>query len=109
MERRYGRGGAQRNSSGGMGIDPGLSAPRERSVHRLPGASARGGYRDAGNRRIGKPEGFVERQVRGWAERWQRAKTTEIPEMDRVIEWLRDAYRRRLRPPWCITISNSTM
>lgn len=37
---------------------------------------------------IGKPEGFVERQVRGWAERWQRSKTEEISEMDEVIEWL---------------------
>jgi len=38
--------------------------------------------------------------VRGWAERWQRAKTTEIPEMDRVIEWLRD----RLPPPLAPTL-----
>jgi aminoglycoside phosphotransferase (APT) family kinase protein len=27
---------------------------------------------------LGKPEGFVERQVRGWAERWNRAKTEEL-------------------------------
>ena len=39
---------------------------------------------------LGKPEGFVERQVRGWAERWNRSKTEEIAEMDRVIAWLRD-------------------
>ena len=37
---------------------------------------------------LGKPDGFVERQVRGWAERWNRAKTAELPEMDRVIAWL---------------------
>ena len=37
---------------------------------------------------IGKPNGFVSRQVRGWADRWQRSKTGELPEMDRVIEWL---------------------
>ena len=37
---------------------------------------------------LGKPEGFLERQVRGWFERWQRAKTEEIPAMDRLIEWL---------------------
>jgi len=47
---------------------------------------------------LGKPVGFVERQVRGWAERWQRAKTTEIPEMDRVIEWLRDRLPPALAP-----------
>ena len=37
---------------------------------------------------IGKPAGFVGRQVRGWAERWQRSKTGELPEMDTIIEWL---------------------
>jgi len=37
---------------------------------------------------LGKPEGFVERQVRGWAERWNRAKTEELGEMDRIIRWL---------------------
>jgi aminoglycoside phosphotransferase (APT) family kinase protein len=37
---------------------------------------------------LGKPEGFVERQVRGWAERWNRAKTEELPEMDGIIRWL---------------------
>jgi aminoglycoside phosphotransferase (APT) family kinase protein len=49
---------------------------------------------------LGKPEGFVERQVRGWAERWQRAKTAELPEMDRVIEWLRS----RMPPPLAPTL-----
>lgn len=39
---------------------------------------------------LGKPEGFLERQVQGWADRWNRAKTEEMPAMDRVIEWLID-------------------
>jgi aminoglycoside phosphotransferase (APT) family kinase protein len=39
---------------------------------------------------MGKPEGFIERQVRGWADRWNRAKTEEMPTMDRVIQWLAD-------------------
>ena len=39
---------------------------------------------------LGKPEGFLERQVEGWAERWQRAKTEEIGPMDDVIRWLRE-------------------
>jgi aminoglycoside phosphotransferase (APT) family kinase protein len=37
---------------------------------------------------LGKPEGYVERQVRGWADRWERAKTEELPEMDGVVRWL---------------------
>jgi aminoglycoside phosphotransferase (APT) family kinase protein len=39
---------------------------------------------------IGKPEGFVTRQVRGWADRWQRSKTGELAEMEQVIQWLVD-------------------
>jgi aminoglycoside phosphotransferase (APT) family kinase protein len=38
---------------------------------------------------LGKPAGFVERQVRGWSERWARSKTTPLPEMDALAEWLR--------------------
>jgi aminoglycoside phosphotransferase (APT) family kinase protein len=39
---------------------------------------------------LGKPEGFVERQVKGWAERWNRARTEEQPAMERVVKWLHD-------------------
>jgi aminoglycoside phosphotransferase (APT) family kinase protein len=37
---------------------------------------------------LGKPEGYVERQVRGWADRWERAKTGDVPELDAVVRWL---------------------
>ncbi|HWN10252.1 MAG TPA: phosphotransferase family protein [Pyrinomonadaceae bacterium] len=37
---------------------------------------------------VGKPLGFVERQVRGWAERWLRSQTGPVSEMDDVIKWL---------------------
>ncbi len=37
---------------------------------------------------LGKPEGFVERQIRGWSERWQRAKTEELATMDELSAWL---------------------
>ena len=37
---------------------------------------------------LGKPAGFVLRQVRGWTERWQRSKTDAVPEMDALAEWL---------------------
>ncbi len=39
---------------------------------------------------LGKPAGFVERQVRGWSERWHRSRTTPLPEMDALAEWLRE-------------------
>ena len=37
---------------------------------------------------LGKPEGFVERQVKGWSERWVRARTELMPEADEVMAWL---------------------
>ena len=39
---------------------------------------------------LGKPEGFLERQVQGWTDRWKRATTDDMPKMDRVIQWLID-------------------
>jgi len=43
---------------------------------------------------IGKPVGFVQRQVRGWSERWRRSQTGELAEMDRVMQWLEDRIPR---------------
>jgi aminoglycoside phosphotransferase (APT) family kinase protein len=37
---------------------------------------------------LGKPVGFVERQVRGWTERWHRSKTTALGDMDALADWL---------------------
>jgi aminoglycoside phosphotransferase (APT) family kinase protein len=39
---------------------------------------------------IGKPVGFVTRQVRGWTDRWHRSMTSEVNEIDEVIRWLAD-------------------
>jgi aminoglycoside phosphotransferase (APT) family kinase protein len=37
---------------------------------------------------LGKPQGYVDRQVSGWTERYERAKTKELPEMEKVALWL---------------------
>ncbi len=37
---------------------------------------------------LGKPQGFVERQVRGWSERWRGSQTSELKEMDALAAWL---------------------
>jgi aminoglycoside phosphotransferase (APT) family kinase protein len=37
---------------------------------------------------LGRPAGFVGRQVEGWTERWQRAKLADVPEMDAIEAWL---------------------
>ena len=36
---------------------------------------------------MGKPEGFLKRQVDGWSERYEKAKTDDIPEVGPVVEW----------------------
>jgi len=36
---------------------------------------------------LGKPAGFVERQVRGWTERWHRSKIAAVPEMEELAAW----------------------
>jgi len=43
---------------------------------------------------LGRPEGFLERQVRGWTGRWERAKTSDLPEMERLREWLHERLPR---------------
>lgn len=42
----------------------------------------------AGLAGLGRPAGFVERQVRGWAERYERAKTREIQAIRDLARWL---------------------
>ena len=39
---------------------------------------------------LGRPSGFIERQVAGWFGRWERAKSEEVAAMDRVHAWLED-------------------
>ena len=39
---------------------------------------------------IGKPVGFVRRQIEGWAGRWERSKTTDLAEMNETARWLLD-------------------
>ncbi len=41
-------------------------------------------YESIGLAGLGRPEGFVERQVAGWAKRWQLAKTDEVAAMDEL-------------------------
>ena len=37
---------------------------------------------------LGRPEGFLERQVRGWSKRWESARTEEVAEMKLCAQWL---------------------
>jgi aminoglycoside phosphotransferase (APT) family kinase protein len=48
-------------------------------------------YRAVGLEDFGRPQGYIERQVRRWAEQWERSKTGELPEIDVLRERLRAA------------------
>jgi aminoglycoside phosphotransferase (APT) family kinase protein len=37
---------------------------------------------------LGKPEGFIERQIHGWLQRWHGAKTEEVPRFEQLHDWL---------------------
>jgi aminoglycoside phosphotransferase (APT) family kinase protein len=37
---------------------------------------------------LGRPDGFVERQVGGWTDRWHRARDADVPPMDEVASRL---------------------
>ena len=42
----------------------------------------------AGLASLGKPEGYVARQVEGWAKRYHNAATGSVPHMEKAAEWL---------------------
>jgi aminoglycoside phosphotransferase (APT) family kinase protein len=45
-------------------------------------------YRAAGLGELGKPEGYVARQVSGWINRYAAARTDDVPATERVARWL---------------------
>jgi aminoglycoside phosphotransferase (APT) family kinase protein len=45
-------------------------------------------YRAAALGDLGKPEGYVNRQVTGWTSRYQAAQTDQQPALERVARWL---------------------
>lgn len=46
-------------------------------------------YQTLGLGQLGKPDGFIDRQIEGWYRRWQAAKTADLAEMDTVYTWLK--------------------
>jgi aminoglycoside phosphotransferase (APT) family kinase protein len=45
-------------------------------------------YRAAGLDDLGKPQGYVERQVTGWTKRYHDARTDLVPDLERTALWL---------------------
>ena len=45
-------------------------------------------YAAIGLAELGKPQGYLERQVRGWTERYHGSKTHEHPEVEQISGWM---------------------
>ncbi len=39
---------------------------------------------------LGKPQGYLERQVRGWIGRYHGSQTHDLPQVERISAWLKD-------------------
>ena len=47
-------------------------------------------YEALGLSRLGRPDGFIKRQVEGWWRRWKAAATEENPRVNKIYCWLND-------------------
>ena len=47
-------------------------------------------YEAIGLSDLGKPQGYLDRQVRGWTERYYASKTHDYAEADQITAWLRE-------------------
>ena len=47
-------------------------------------------YHNIGLGDLGKPEGYVERQVKNWGKQYLKAKTDEVPEAEMVMQWMKE-------------------
>jgi aminoglycoside phosphotransferase (APT) family kinase protein len=45
-------------------------------------------YAAVGLSDLGKPEGYLERQVRGWTERYYGSRTHDYPEVEKIAAWM---------------------
>jgi aminoglycoside phosphotransferase (APT) family kinase protein len=77
-------------------LPPGLQIPSE-NVRRLSEAFIDNlarlhslDYAAIGLADLGKPEGYLERQVRGWIDRYFGSKTHDLPELERLSVWLKE-------------------
>jgi aminoglycoside phosphotransferase (APT) family kinase protein len=87
MERRQGI-ILRRNLPPGLSLDPATVRRLCESLvdnfvdlHRLD-------YEAAGLADLGRPTGYVQRQVEGWTKRYHDAQTDNLPHMDRLAGWL---------------------
>jgi aminoglycoside phosphotransferase (APT) family kinase protein len=89
MERRLGV-VVRRDVPAAFAADP--AAPRRMSLALVDALSDLHAvdYAGLGLETLGKPAGFLERQIEGWLGRWEKAKLEDVPDMTWVHDWLRE-------------------
>jgi aminoglycoside phosphotransferase (APT) family kinase protein len=76
-------------------LPPGLDFPEEKAKRLSESfienliALHRVDYAAVGLSDLGRPEGYLERQVRGWIERYHGSKTHDYPEVEKLSAWMR--------------------
>lgn len=45
-------------------------------------------YKAVGLENFGKPQGYIRRQVEGWSGRYRNARTPDVPDCEKVMEWI---------------------
>ncbi|MFA6011242.1 MAG: phosphotransferase family protein [Desulfobacteraceae bacterium] len=48
---------------------------------------------------LGKPQGFVKRQIEGWSERYRKARTPDAPDYEDIMGWLADKMQKDTDKP----------
>jgi aminoglycoside phosphotransferase (APT) family kinase protein len=78
----------RRNLPEGFTLDP--ATARKLSESFIDNLAALHGldYNAIGLGDLGKPAGYLERQVKGWMERYHGSKTEELPEIEQISAWL---------------------
>ena len=78
----------------GTSLPPGVDLPPGR-MRRLSGALVDGladlhalDLGRTGLAALGRPEGYLARQVKGWTDRWRAARTDEVPEVEAAAAWI---------------------
>ncbi len=54
-------------------------------------------YKAAGLEDLGKPEGYVERQVLNWGKQYLKAATEDVPAAEKVMRWMEDNQPKEYR------------
>ena len=87
MERRHGV-VLRKHLPAGLALDPDLMTRLCHSLIDNLAALHALDYQAAGLGDLGKPDGYVARQVTGWARRYRDAQTDDVPEVEQAAAWL---------------------